>query len=330
MAMILLLAALCAAPAAWGQQTMEVRQGDLDQEVRVIGTVVTADIFRLKSTIEGRADQIWTTTGVWANPDQDLGLLLNKEFAALMDAHSTTDRKVLAERWKPVYQPTHVRCPYECFILKSFVPSQAWVKPRAILFEAAASLRLMGRVRPEEAHLVRDGMLLDYWAVNHPARRLQTRVAHYLLDVQGEKVQPGGSMDIALGPDQFLPPGTDWEGLVVPTRKKGVLMVPTNALLRFGGDTFLPVKISTGITTRDWTEIEAGVEAKRKILILVEDQILDAQRHKLEMDYSALRQRLNRETRPAAPKPQPRREPREPIEAVREPDAYMGADPASE
>jgi hypothetical protein len=248
----LLLAALCAAPAS-AQEAGVVRRGTIDQVVAVAGTVLPTDIFRIKSTIEGRAARVWTTTGVWVNEEQNLGVLINKEFAALSDARNTTDQSVLEDRWKTMYQPSRLRCPSTCYILKAFARSNAWVKPRTLLFEAAAHLRMTGWVRPEEAHLVRDGMTLEYWAVKDPKKRFTTKIVHYVRDVQGLKVQPGGTftMDLVMSPQHFFPPGTQWAGLVVPAKKSNVLMVPTSALIRFGGDVYLPVRVSTGITTPD-------------------------------------------------------------------------------
>ena len=45
------------------------------------------------------------------------------------------------------------------------------------------------------------------------------------------------------------------------TVAENVLLVPTHALLRFGSGIFLPVQVSTGITTLDYTELVAGVPA---------------------------------------------------------------------
>jgi hypothetical protein len=324
----LILAALCAAPAS-GQKADEVRRGDIAIKVHVSGTVTLADVFRLNATFEGRADKIWTSTGVWAKPDQDLGLLLNKEFAALMDVPSTTKKEVLTDRWSTVYQPRRIRCPKDCYILKSFARSKQWVKPRAILFEAAEHLRMIGRVKPEDSHLVRDGMVLEYWAKQNPAKHFQTPIAHYILDIQGEKAQPGGTftMDSVMRPGRFFPPGTDWEGLIVPLKKDNVLIAPTDALIRLGDAVYLPVKVSTGLTTPEWTELTAGVEEKRPILDLSDAQLRQAQRHKMDADIALPSQSPDQATPPSS---QDAKKPRNGADELREPDSNQSADPYSE
>ncbi len=322
-----LLAALCAVPA-FSQQAGVVHRGTIDQVVGVVGTVLPVDIFRIKSTIEGRAEQVWTSTGDWVGPDQDLGVLVNKEFAALNDARESTSSSILKDRWKTVYQPTRLHCPSPCYILKAFARSNVWVKPRAVLFEAAAHLRMTGRVRPEEAHLVRDGMTLRYWSLKDPKTRFSTKIVHYLRDNQGLKIQPGGTftLDLAMRPEHFFPPGTEWAGIVVPTKKENVLMVPTNALIRFGDDVYLPVKVSTGITTPDWTELSAGAEERRPFLNLSDAQLRQAQRHKMEADLSIPTPSGEEEAPPAEDSPKPRRS----QSSLREPDSNLGEDPYSE
>jgi hypothetical protein len=324
----LVLAALCAAPAS-GQQAGIVRRGTIDQAVRVGGTVLPIGIFRIKSTIEGRAAKVWTSTGVWVGPDQNLGLLINKEFAALSDARESTDQDTLEDRWQTVYQPTRLRCPYACYILKTFARSDVWVKPRTVLFEAATHLRMTGWVRPEEAHLVRDGMTLQYWSLKDPKSRFSTKIVHYVRDVPGVKGTPGGTftLDLVMGPDHFFAPGTQWAGIVVPNKKDGVLMVPTDALIRFGDDVYLPVKVSTGITTPDWTEISAGVEEKRSFLNLSDAQLQQTQRHKMESDlFIPAPSAEEAAPPPAEESPKPARDRGD----LREPDSNLGEDPYSE
>ena len=323
----LIFAAFCAAPAT-AQEAGVVKRGTIDQVVRVVGTVLPIDVFRLKSTIEGRASRIWTSTGVWVSPDQNLGILINKEFAALSDARESTEQHVLEDRWQTVYQPTRLRCPYPCYILKAFARSDVWVKPRTVLFEAATHLRMSGWVRPEEAHLVRDGMTLQYWSLKDPKKRFSAKIVHYVRDVQGLKVQPGGSfnLDLVMGPEHFFPPGTEWAGIVIPARKENVLMVPTDALISFGDAVYLPVRVSSGITTPEWTEIAAGIDEKRPILNLGDPQLRQAQRHKMEADLSLLPQGAPE----GGPSAEDSRQPQRGEGELREPDSNLGEDPYSE
>jgi hypothetical protein len=153
-------------------------------------------------------------------------------------------------------------------VLRVFARLKTWVEPQAILFEAAGKLRLVGRVRAGDTHWVQEGQLLRFWDRKNPRRRFQGRVEKFILDVQGEKVDPGGMFTVLLDSKHYLEPGTEWKGYIIAKVKKDALYVPTAALIEHKGELFLPVRISTGITTYDVTEITAGTSEKQKILLL--------------------------------------------------------------
>jgi hypothetical protein len=290
LATLLLAAAVPAlAPlAALGATPGAVRRGDLIIRVHVTGTVVPDEVFRLKSTIEGRVESVGTSSFTWRGADEPLAMLAYKELAAMIDARGTQHQEVLEDRWSRVYRPTPVRCPDTCYVLKVYAKPHTWVKPQAVLFEAASKLKMVGRVRPEDAPLIRDGMSLAFWPVNNPKRRLTGKITSFILDIQGEKVEPGATFTMEMTPDRYFDPGTEWEGEIVPFQKNDVLMVPTAALISHDGMTYLPVRVSTGVTGGEFTQITAGIEEKREILTLDDEALHGAERHKKTIDRAAL------------------------------------------
>ena len=299
-----LLAVAAAAPAL-GAATDMVRRGDLIVRVKVSGTVVPEDVFRLKSTIEGRVENVAASSGTWRGADQTLAMLSFKELAAMIDARGAQNQDLMEDRWSKVYRPTPVRCPDTCYVLKVYAKAHTWVKPQAVLFEAAARLRLVARVRPEDVPLIRDGMTLTFWAVKEPARKLTGKVTRLIRDVQGENVDPGATFTLNLTPDRYFDPGTEWAGEIIPFVKPGVLMVPTAALIVHDGVAYLPIRVSTGVTRPDFTEISAGVEDKREILVLGDSELHGAERHAQSVDRATFDSRPAaadpREKEPAAP-----------------------------
>jgi len=288
----LLAAALVFLAAPAGAATpAKTKRGNLEIKVKVTGTVVAGDIFRIKSTIEGRVESVLTSTYVWRGADQPLAFLAHKELAAMLDSKGTQNVDILEDRWQRVYRPTAARCQDTCFILKNFLKPKTWVKPESVMFEAAGTLKLVARVRPEDAAWIRDGQELTFWALNDPKRILKGRVTKFILDIQGEKVTPGASFTLTMSPDRYFNPGTEWEGQIIPLSKKDVLYVPTGALIRDGDAVYLPVRVSTGITTEGLTQITAGVEEKRDVLVLDDEQLRGAPRHKQEADLEALRRK---------------------------------------
>ncbi len=293
--------------SAHAQQTLRVKRGDLSVQVPVGGTVIVSDTIRLKAQIEGRVEDVAVSSYSWVLSGHPLGYLASKEMAAILDSHTTTVKGTVEERWREVYRPTPIECPDTCYVMRVFVRNKEWLKPHALLFEAARRVQLVGRVRPEDAHWVRDGQIIEFWPKNDPRRVQRTRVRRYVLDVQATHVAPGGSFAVDLTPKTYLDPGTEWEGRIIPLTRKDVLMVPTSALIDHDGSTYLAVRVTTGVTTDDVTELTSGVDDKRPVLLLDASKLGDATRHKHLPDQGALDQRLREQAtrKPEAPAPAP-------------------------
>lgn len=287
------LAALAfgAAPAA-AQQEVELRRSDIQIVVHVQGSVIATDMIRLKSQIEGRVEDLDASTYTWVTDGKPLGYLANKEMAAILDSHTTTVKGVVEERWRRVYHPTPISCPSDCFVMRVFTKNKELLKPRSLLFEAAQKLQMVGRVRPEDAPYIRDGQTLEFWALDNPSKKLKARVTNYVLDIQGEKVTPGGSFTMDLSPKRYFDPGTKWEGVIIPIVKHNVLVLPTPAIIEQNGVSYVAIRVSTGLTTTTLTEIQAGLPEHHHVLVPDDKTLGGFSRHQPSFDERALRQRL--------------------------------------
>lgn len=268
MKLILSAALAFAALPASAQQLAEVRRGPLDMRIKVGGTVVAEEVFRLKSTIDGRVEAVLSSSYTWAGPREPLALVVEQSLAALIDTRQTTPTEVLTQRWQEVYKPARIRCLDDCFVLAAYARPKKRVLPQAVLFEAAGALRLLARVRAEDRHLIREGQRVEFWPTADPDFVQSAKVERFVLDVQGQKTNTGGTFTARLNRKAFLDPGTQWEGAVIAGSKRSVLQVPTSALIRYKDTVFLPVRVSTGITTDTVTEITAGIEEKRPVLLI--------------------------------------------------------------
>jgi hypothetical protein len=324
---------LAAAAPCFGATATEVKRGDLIIHVKVTGTVVAEDIFRLKSTIDGRLESVNTSSYTWRGSDEPLAMLAHKELAAMIDARGGQNQAIMEDRWDRVYRPTPVRCPSECYVLNVYAKVHTWVKPQSVLFEAARKLKMVGRVRPEDVPLIHDGQLLTFWAVKDPARKYTGQVARYVLDVQAVKEEPGATFTLYMSPERYFDPGTEWEGDIIPLKKSDVLLVPTGALITYDGATYLPIRVSTGITTSDFTQITAGAPERQPILVLDDASLHGTPRHAQSVDRQALqlkRQELDpnaAKTPENADKDKPERE-KEP--QTMNDNGYGGEDPYGE
>lgn len=245
-----------------------VTRGDIGINIHTRGTVRAEEIFRLKSTIEGRVEEVHAKPYMWFAGRQELANVLNKELAAIMDAKATTPSAILTERWQPVFKPTPIRCPYECFVLKIYARTQTWVQPGAFLIEAARKLRLVGRIPPGYGRFMREGLIVTFWDVSNPSKKLQAKVEKFILDVQGRNIQSAGTFTVLLNSKRYLDPGTRWEGVIKGRAKKDVLRVPTAALIIQDNKAYLAVRVSTGVTTLEYTEIQGGVESHDRFLFI--------------------------------------------------------------
>ncbi len=325
------------APSARGATLDVVRRRDVLLRVKITGTVETRGIFRLKSTIDGRIEEVLTSTGAWHGPAEALATLSSTELAAMLDARGSQDKSVLLDRWGKVYRPTPIRCPDECYVLRSYLRPKSWVRPQAVMFEAARGLTLVARVRAEDVgKLHAPGLVLTYWADADPENRRRVQVTTLIPDSPGE-AKSGAHFEIALSPQRYFPPGTAWSGEIIARVDRDVLAVPSAALIKNGSFYYLPVRVQTGLTADGVTELTSGIEEGRPYLILDDAQLRGAERGGAVLpngpgeiiDEPAPGEAPAAAAKPAAPaaKPAPAPAPAAPVEPAPAPQRDFGDDP---
>ncbi|MCX5790504.1 MAG: hypothetical protein NTX64_18685 [Elusimicrobia bacterium] len=254
-------------PCAFAQQEGEVKRGPIERRAPASGTVVFEDVFRLKSSIEGRIEAVLASSYTWAGPESPVALLADQKMAALIDNRNTTPTEVLEERWKGTMQPAQVRCMEDCFILTVFARPKKRVLPQAVLFEAAHTVKLVGHIANQHLGWVQEGQTVWFWSPTDPSERHHVIVNTFVVDNPGKKTEAGGTFTARCNREQYLDPGSPWVGYVVVEKRKTALVVPTSALFQWGDSVYLPVKVSTGATNEDFTEITTGIEGGRRILV---------------------------------------------------------------
>ncbi|MBI5210394.1 MAG: hypothetical protein HY927_10520 [Elusimicrobia bacterium] len=257
-----ILALACRAGAA---DVTTVQPTTLEIKAPVYGTVEAQDLFRLKADIEGRVEAVMASTFTWATAKTPLALLSNKELAAIIDSRGSTSAELIEARWQNYYRPTRIFCPEQCFLLKTYAKTRQMVMPDALLFEAAKKLRLVGHVDPQYADYVRFPQQFEFWPVGKPSEKRQAGVANFYRT--GADGRGGWVFSRELSPDWYFDPGTKWEGLINVNVTRKLVGVPTSALFEHEGSMYLPVRVSTGVTAGDFTEILGGVEEGRPVLV---------------------------------------------------------------
>ncbi|MHB2026946.1 MAG: efflux RND transporter periplasmic adaptor subunit [Elusimicrobiota bacterium] len=270
------------------QQVSTLSRGDIHITVRVHGTVSIADTVTLKSTIPGRIEAVYAnSTGTWSQAGAELGTVASGHLAALLDSPTTTDRAVILNHWQKDFPLIPVSCPQNCYLLDVLVSPKDWIDPGTPLFKAALNLRLAGFVAPGDAHWIKDGQWLEFWASNLPKQKLRMQVENFILDHPGDPENSGGTFAMDMTPDEYLPPKTRWEGIIIPVDHPNALRAPTASLIEYNGSIFLPLHVSTGITTTEWTEITAGASEGRTYLIMNPSRLGKAALHHVRIPARA-------------------------------------------
>ncbi|MBI5210393.1 MAG: hypothetical protein HY927_10515 [Elusimicrobia bacterium] len=310
-----ILAGASGPPAAGGgpagPTVTTVRPKAIDIRVPLHGTVEAEGVFRLKANMEGRVEAVTASAFAWAASTTTLGLLSTKELAAIIEARGNSPEELLQPAWQKRYKLTGIFCPERCFILKVHASPRQKVAPNAPLFEAAKKLRLAGRVDPPYADYLRSGQQCDYWPVGKPSEKRQAAIAGFQRAEQG-----GGTFSLDLPPEKSWDPGTRWEGQISIKLPRRMVGVPTAALFAHDGAVYLAVKVSTGLVTGEFTEIKAGAEEGRHVLLLDHARVASAPRHEPgedalrtlqdEIDGIPPRPPVDQQTAPVTPQPKPK------------------------
>ena len=270
---------LCA--GAFAQTPGVVRRGEVQAQVEIRGNVIASDIFRLKSTIDGRIALTSVSTFTWYDSSHVLGVIADTELTAILDAHGSTGNDILEDRWQRIYKPTKIQCPSECLILKSFIKPHQAILAHAILIEAAKTLTMVGHVRLEDCRWVKFNQNYDFWPVKDPHRIMHEKIVHFEVTEHDPNKEPGGSITLPMSRSWYLDPGTEWEGIIHAEVKDKVLTVPSAALLVHDGRTYLPVAVSTGMSWEEQTaKITGGVDENTKYMVVEGSKLGSAARMK--------------------------------------------------
>jgi hypothetical protein len=307
----ILLAALAAGARA--ERVGRVVRSDLPISVSVHGTVIASEPARVKADFDGRIEEVHATPSSWSLAGAPLAYLASPEMAAMLDSHSTTIRETIEKRWQNVYRLQPIACAADCWVMHAYVKNKQMVAARTLMFEVSEP-RLVGHVRPEDAHWIRAGQTVEFWVAGDPKKRYRARVQRYSLDVPipGGEAQPregtvsepresGATFATTLSPGNFLPPGTKWEGRVIPSTRKRAFLAPTEALIEYKGALYLPVRVSTGVTTPDVTEVVEGIDHDHDVLVIDEQRFQEAHRYRQTADQGEIYKRIYPQGRAPAP-----------------------------
>ena len=257
--------ALLSRPAA-AQELLLVADKTIAIQIKAEGVVEAQDAFLLRSAGEGRVETVDVSSGQWALKRAALATMADADMTALMDSPTSTPKDILKSRWKPVYQAVPIECRKDCFILKVFVAPKNQVKAHAALFEAARALVMTGKILGDASRFARDGQVLRYWPKEHPDPRRSIELSGYKPPPDDETSSAAleGIFSREMPENNWLAPGTAWEGLIVAATFQDPLAAPGGSLVCVGEDAFFAVRFPTGtMSVADVEGLKMRVEGGR-------------------------------------------------------------------
>lgn len=261
--------------------------GDIRLTVATTGVVEPQNRLEIKPSINGRIEEISVKEGDKVKKGEVLAFMSSTERAALVDA-SRSQGEELLKYWEDVYKQSPIISPIAGeVIVRSVEPGQTVTTNDAVLvlsdrliISAQFDETDIGRVKiGQEALIALDAYpsvkirgIIDHIAYES---KLVNNVNIYDVDIVPEKI-----------PD-FCRSGMSANVEVIEKERKGVLLIPSEAIEQYRDETFVTVKtnpdsilkkrkIEVGLNDEKNTEVTSGLTTAD--IIVVEGQIYSPQK----------------------------------------------------
>jgi len=270
-------------PAKEGPVMKEIRPvlGEISITVSTTGTVLPRNRLELMPSVAGRIETIYVREGDEIRKGQILALMSSTDRAALIDAARLQGSKSL-EYWENAYKPIPVVAPISgTVIVRSVEPGQSVTTSDDII---TISDRLNVRAEVDETDIgrVKVGQASFITLDAHPDILVKGKVAH--IYYESTTVNNVTVYYVSIIPDSIPPEfrsGMSATVEIVEKEKKGIILVPEDAVTSENGEKYLLVKqgddrrgiktkITTGLSSGGMLEVVSGVTLDDTILVRTE------------------------------------------------------------
>lgn len=259
------LAVLLATSAA-AQTPIVVQRGTIAIYAPISGVVVPAEETVITAKKDGRIEALPVASLTPFKKHALLALESSPDLAAIIDANATTPEEVVEQRWQSLYKPMKVRAPFDGFLLDTKVGLKEMVKAGEPLFTVTRELVFQASVPLQDTTGMASGKTAWLWRPSNPELKMAARVLQIL---PGNPTPDQAQVRIELlpAPDIAAPlPGTLLDGEVSVAEHRDVVTVPSAAIRRSQGRSFVYVQVSEGLTDGTNTEITSGLKPGDVIL----------------------------------------------------------------
>jgi len=251
--------------------------GNIRLIISCTGTVLPKNRLEVKPPVNGRIESILVKEGDKVKAGQILAWMSSTERAALLDAARGKGEETL-KYWEGVYKPIPLPAPIDAeVIVATTQPGQTVTSADAVL---VLSDQLIVRAQVDETDIgkITDDMKAVVTLDAYPDIKIQAQVEHiyyesqtvnnvtiYLVDLIPHEVPP------------FFRSGMNASVDFILQDKKGILVIPVDAVYRENGNTYVfvnradskepqKVRVELGITDDKNIEVISGVTDKDSIL----------------------------------------------------------------
>jgi len=254
------------APEARAQSVVVSERGTVSVLLPLSGTVVPGEKQVVAAGHAGRVEALPVPSQSPFKKRDLLAIVSGADLAAIIDANSTTAQQVVEERWQKMFKPYKVRAPYDGFLLETRVGIKESVKADQPLFVVTPKLSFEAIVPLKGTPGLTPGMAAMLWRPANPELKMPGRVREVL---PGTPSSDKATVRIDLLPaeDVAMPlPGTGLDGQVTVAQRRSVVTVPTGAVHRVEGRSFVSVEVTEGLSDGEHTEITSGLQPGKAIL----------------------------------------------------------------
>lgn len=251
--------------------------GDMEIFISITGTVQPQNRLEIKPAINGRVEEILVHEGDEIKSGEILVWMSSTDRAAILDSASSQGKDTV-KYWSDVYKPTPLIAPIEgTVIVRAVEPGQSVTTNTAIL---VLSDRLIVKAQVDETDIGRVKLKQDAIISLDAYPKIKVKASVDKISYESKIVNNVTIYEVDILPEKI--PHVFRSGMsanvdIVEKSKKGILLIPVEAVQRDKEETFVllsqgsdkkPIRKKVELGISDWKNVEviSGLDADSKII----------------------------------------------------------------
>lgn len=259
-------------------QQVPVERGDLEITVEATGIVQPQNRLEIKPPIPGRIEEVLVKEGETVKKGQILAWMSSADRAALLDAARAQGQEALS-RWEEIYKPAPLVAPLDGTIIRRNVEPGQTVTAADAVFVLSDRLILLAQVDETDIGRIKLKQQASVTLDAYPDEKIPAEVDQIAFEAKTVNNVTIYEVDVlpATVPDHMRS-GMTSNVVFVTDSRKGVLLVPSEAVKREEGRTFVmsgkpgagqpkEKPVQTGATDGKKIEVSSGLNEGETVLV---------------------------------------------------------------